>query len=365
MTVSAFSGYCGGGVPSFPVTALAPEDLHNGIVVRMPNWLGDAVMALPALYQLRSLLPEHGALGVITPASLTAFYQAMPWVDVILPLASPHRMWSSDERWMVRRSAFGAGVLFNHSLRDALMMRLCRIPRLYGAAARGRSLLLTRHFDFPERRNTWNHAPFPARYLSMVQALGAPAWDGRMPEIIPGPGSELPDAWRAVADSPRLLVLGAGASYGAAKRWGSGSYHEVARQWIAAGGVAAMVGSPSEAGIGAEIGTGLPEDAYFNLAGKTTLPQLMRLLKQAKAAVANDSGVMHLAAALGCPGVAVYGPTDHTSTAPIGAHWRILTAQADCAPCFKRVCPRGDAVCMKAVTAADVVTALEELLSES
>ena len=362
MTARQYSGYTGGAVPSFPVTALRREELRNGIVVRMPNWLGDAVMALPALRQLKALVPEEGALGVIVPVPLTPLFQSLPWLEIILPLAEPHRWWSRDERFLVRRCAFGAGLLFNNSFRDALMMRRCRIPRLYGAAARCRGCLLTRSFAFPKRRNTWNHAPFPARYLAMAQAVGAPAWDGAMPKIVPSVApEELPPEARRAAESADLLILGAGASYGAAKRWGSDRFREVARYWLDRGGAAAMVGSAAEAPIGDEIGAGLDPARYFNLAGKTTLGQLMRLLAMARAAAANDSGVMHLAAALGCPGVAVYGPTDPTSTAPIGAHWRILTAEAPCAPCFRRVCPRGDNRCMAAVEAAEVIRELETL----
>ena len=111
MTARRYSGYTGGAVPSFPVTALRREELRNGIVVRMPNWLGDAVMALPALRQLKALVPEDGALGVIVPVPLTPLFQSLPWLEIILPLAEPHRWWGRDERFLVRRCAFGAGLL--------------------------------------------------------------------------------------------------------------------------------------------------------------------------------------------------------------------------------------------------------------
>ena len=93
------------GAPAFPVTPIPPETMRNGVVVRMPNWLGDAVMALPALRQLKNMLPEHCALAVITPRGMRPFYHALPWVDLILPLHDAHRRWRLEEFGPVPLSA--------------------------------------------------------------------------------------------------------------------------------------------------------------------------------------------------------------------------------------------------------------------
>ena len=329
----------------------------------MPNWLGDAVMALPALFQLRRLLPPQCALAVIVPASMRAFYHALPWIDLIIPLADLHRNWSREEIKMIRRFTPGAAVLFNNSFRDAVMLRLARVPELFGASARFRRVLLNRSFRFPSRispgLNRLHHAN---KYLSIAYALGAPRWDGKLPEIrIPRPVTQLSGELRALCDHPRLLILAAGAAYGAAKRWRSENFRAVAADWIAGGGIAATVGSPAEAAIGAEIAEGLPEGKFSNLMGATDLTEVMLLLRSAYAVLANDSGIMHLAAALGRPGVAVFGSTDYTATGPISDNWKILYSHRPCSPCFRRVCPHGAADCMKDIGPEEAIQALREL----
>lgn len=343
------------------------ERWQNGLAVRMPNWLGDAVMALPALRQLKRIVPEGCALGVITPASLEIFYRSLPWVDLILPLESAHRNWSYMEIQNLRRFTPGAGVLFNNSFRDAWMMRRGRVHHLYGTDARFRSFLMKGTFHFPKRHDRELHQIHHAnRYLAMASALGAPAWDGTLPEIeIVRPRIQLPETIRVLCDHPRLLVLAAGGAYGAAKRWKNEHYRQVAQNWIDQDGIVITVGSPSEAPIGEEILQGLPREYACNMMGKTDLAELMHLLQRARGVVANDSGVMHLAAALGRPGVAVFGSTDYTATGPIHPGWEILYAGVDCAPCFCRVCPKAPAECMEKITADMVTASLQRVTASS
>lgn len=341
--------------PEFPRTPLSPDSLQNGLVVRMPNWLGDAIMALPALRQLKRMLPENCALGVICPAGLRPLFYSLPWVDLIIPLSNTHQNWTGFERRMVKRFSPGAGVLFNNSLRDTIMLRMCGVTRLYGAAARGRSILMRRSLDFPARRdhvlNKLHHAN---KYLSIAEALGAPKWDGVLPEIeIAVPFMQLNQTIRALCDHPKMLILAAGAAYGAAKRWKSENFREIARRWIASDGIVVCVGGPSEAPIGEEIAQGLSTSHCFNLMGKTDMYELMYLLKHSAAVLANDSGVMHLAAAFGRPGVAVFGSTDYTATGPIAPNWQILYSGRHCSPCFCRVCPHKTAECMTDITPDD------------
>ena len=351
------------GAPAFPVHPIPPETMRNGVVVRMPNWLGDAVMALPALRQLKDMLPEHCALAVIAPRGMRSFYHALPWVDLILPLRDTHRRWRLEELLMVRRFSPGFGVLFNNSFRDALMLRLAGAGPLYGASARCRSWLLRRSFSFPGRHdhelNRMHHAN---KYLAIVRALGAPEWDGTLPEIrIARPFFQLAPEVRALCDHPKLLILAAGAAYGAAKRWRSENFNRTAAVWIARGGIAATVGTAKEAPIGAEIAAGLPPNKFFNMMGKTDMTALMYLVRSARAVVANDSGVMHLAAAMGRPGVAVFGSTDYSATGPIGTNWKILYSDRSCSPCFARTCPRNNPECMTDIPAEAAIAALEDM----
>ena len=335
---------------SFPVEKIPNEAFRNGIAVRMPNHLGDAVMALPALKSLRSILPPYCALYVITPAALRRLYAAIHEADGIVVLEKPHRLWSPKTLNELRALRLGVGVLFNNSFRDALMMRLAGVKHLYGAAKRGRSALLARAFAFPPRRDReLAKAHLGKRYLAMTAALGAVPGDPLMPQL---DLSELlidpTDTFCALARHPLHLVLAAGAAYGPAKRWPAENFRTVAACWVRRGGVVSVVGSAAEREVGDAVLAGLPQNKCFNFCGETTLNQLMVLLKNAALCVANDSGVMHLAAALGTPGVAVFGPTDPAATAPISEKWLLLYRQIACAPCFRRECP--DNKCIKAIT---------------
>jgi heptosyltransferase-2 len=121
------------------------------------------------------------------------------------------------------------------------------------------------------------------------------------------------------------------------------------------------LGSKGERPIAAEIVKGLPEGSAFNLAGETKLDELMALLKASSACLANDSGVMHLAAALGLKGVAIFGSTDPSATSPVSKNWRMLFEKLDCSPCFKRDCPKGSKDCLSRITPEMAIDALESL----
>lgn len=350
--------------PQFEKIVPDPGMWRNGMAVRMPNHLGDAVMALPALGQLRKIIPPRCALYCIAPAGQRALYHSLPVVDGIVPLERIHSGWSREELMLLRRLRLGVGVLFNNSFRDALSMRLAGVPNLYGAKARCRSFLLRRAFAFPPRpeREPANihHAN---RYLAIASALGAPDWDGVLPEFRLSPGvDELPPAITALCEHPKLLTVASGAAYGAAKRWPSENFAAVARHWVEAGGIVAVLGSGAERKIGDEVVEGLDPRKAYNLSGGTSLIELMHLLRSSAMTVANDSGIMHLAAALGRPGVAVFGPTDFTATGPICPNWRLLYEKIECSPCFRRECREGHQRCIRAITPGMVIAEIDDLL---
>lgn len=348
--------------PSFPVKPLLRREWGNGVIVRMPNWLGDAIMALPALTQLRKIIPAHCGLFVVCHPGLTELFQAIPIIDQVIPLTQAHKMWTRQDLRRINRLGAGMAIMLNNSLRDAICFRLARVPRLIGGAARGRSFLLSRSFNFPPRRDAeLNQLHHAQKYLAMVYALGAPVWHGELPkfridrEKIAGSNPETIAAMR----SESLLTLAAGAAYGGSKRWPAESFNQVAKHWIEQGGDVAMLGSGKEAAIGAEVLAGLPPEKAFNLAGKTNFQELMALLQRSRFCMANDSGIMHLSAALDGSGIAVFGPTDPSATSPISAHWSIIFEKQPCAPCFKRECPRHDPICMTEINAKKVIKMMD------
>lgn len=347
---------------TFEVKTLPPEKLASGIVVKSPNWLGDAVMTLPAIHALRAMLPPEAPLAVIAPAQCADLYRLYTGISSII-VVEAHQKWQAQTLEYLRKQKFAAGVLFSNSLRDAWQMRKAGISQLYGRAARCRGLIMKRTFKFPAwKKGILNESHHANEYLEIVCAMGAKRQEPFMPQL----NSKLSMGqiglkMQSFCQHPRLLLLAPGAAYGAAKRWESSKFNEVAAYWISKGGIVAALGSPKERNIGDEVIAGLPENRAFNLAGETKFCDLYNLICNARACVANDSGIMHLAAAVGLPGVAVFGPTDYRATGPVSDKWSIVFDKEPCAPCFKRVCPHGTRNCMKKLEAAEVIKALEEL----
>ena len=346
----------------FPVCH--PGQWRNGVVVRMPNHLGDAIMALPALAALKSAMPENCGLFVVAPANCMQLYQSLPCVDDIVPLARPHKFWSKDEKKQVRQLHAGAALLFNHSFRDALCFKLAGVPELYGEPTRNRGFLLKGKFAFEKkRRGEYSKSHQAMRYMALAEALGGKRLPGFMPElVIPCPADEIVGPAPALFHHPMVLTLAPGAAYGAAKRWPHEYYTKVAAWWIRRGGVVALCGSGGESGICEAIQKELPENRAFNLCGQTDLFALMYLFRFSKFVVANDSGLMHLASAVKAPGLTVFGPTDLYDTGPVADDWLMLHDREKCAPCLRRVCPKGDPVCTKKITPFMVIRAINRKL---
>lgn len=354
-----------GSIPHFPVTKISLPDWRDGLLVRSPNWLGDAVMTLPALVQLKKIVPKPCGLFVVCPQGIAPLFEAMPEiVDRVIPLHDPHAFPSREEYRRVRWILAGVGILFNNSFRDALWLKYARIPKLYGAAARFRSFLLERSFSFPPRLDRVLNKPHQAaKYLAVAMALGAEEWDGILPEFaLPYEPELYPDTLRAALGCDNLLAIAPGAAYGDAKRWNTEEFRETALWWIREkGGHVALLSARNEADSARQVLEGLPENRVFDLAGKTSLNALMLLLRNCRMCAANDSGTMHLAAVLGAPGVVPFGPTDPAATAPLSARWRILYDKQPCAPCFKRECPEGTKKCLGAIRGADMIEAMKSL----
>lgn len=351
---------------ALPHVELDADCWRNGAVVRMPNHLGDAVMALPALEAFSKLLPEHCGLFVVAPEMFRQFYAALPFVGVFVGLHKAHANWSLREIREVKKLRAGIGVFFNNSPRDVIAMRLAGVRKLYGAAGRGRSLLLTKAFKLKRQQIPGKRAQehLCSRYLAIVMALGAPRWDGvTLPEFkFSRWGDEGKEHIWAWCEHPKMLLLGPGAAYGDAKCYGSSDYNAIAHWWIGNGGVVVVAGGRSEVETGNEVCRGLPVEKCVNMCGKTDLQELMMLIRFARFMVCNDSGIMHLGAALDRPGIAVFGSTDPTATGPISAAWACISERISCSPCFKHVCPYGHKTCMKGVKAEAVIEELKKCL---
>jgi lipopolysaccharide heptosyltransferase II len=315
--------------------------------VRSPNWLGDAVMALPAVRNLKTMLMDE-SLTVAAPEKLAALWRKCPFVDEVMVLHQPKSLPISVAE--LREGKFGSAVLLPNSLRSAAEAWQAGIPQRIGYARGGRSLLLTQAIPAPARNPARLHQRY--YYLDLVTAIGGPS-DASLPRLRKEP---------TVVTGLRGLVLAVcpGAEYGPAKRWPVENFVAVAKHFIATRKAKiVLLGAPVDMPLAEEFARLLPEAE--NRVGKTTLAQFMAALVSARLVLCNDSGAMHVASALGVPTLAIFGSTEPQLTGPMGARSRVLRHHVPCSPCFLRECPI-DFACMKSITPEMAIATAETLL---
>jgi heptosyltransferase II len=350
------------------------------ILVRSVNWLGDAVMTAPALLRLRQARPQ-ARITLLSPAKLAGLWEGQPFVDEVLTFSGSETVWQIGR--LLRGKRFDIGIAFPNSVRSALELCLARIPSRIGA---GRRVLLTQSIgrlatetgmrkrnarEIRERVRAGSQSEsVPANahhvhhYLHLVEALGASA-EPLAPRIDVS-AQAMEEARRKFgltqsAGQP-WFGLNPGAEYGAAKRWPAERFVEAAValraktncRWVIFGGDGDR-----------ELAERIARDAgepILNLAGKTTLRELAAALKLCELVLTNDTGPMHLAAAVGARTLAIFGSTSPELSGPIfSPRARIVRQPVPCAPCFLRECPI-DFRCLRGISAETVVVVAMDCL---
>lgn len=338
------------------------------VILRAPNWLGDAVLALPAMAAIRRHF-RSAHLTIAAPAGFADIFREN--ID-----ARPDEVMALASKPAAMRAAFAAGqydvgVLFPNSFRSAWLFKQARVGERWGYARGLRAPLLTRRAVRQPSSGVQHQADY---YRNLVRGLGIPV-DEDAPRIgltdaTRRMGLDLLERSKVDLDR-RLVVLAPGAAYGQAKQWPPSRVAEVASRLISdrdATCVMVGAGHDRDAARAVEsalaVSSGALRSRLVDLTGRTSLRELMGVLARADAIVANDSGAMHLGAALGRPVVAVFGPTDERATRPVGPTGQtdVLTAQVFCRPCHLRDCPI-DHRCMKRVTAEMVFAAVSRQLA--
>ena len=326
--------------------------MNERLVVRAPNWVGDVVLALPALRDLRRDLPA-ARLSVLARPWVAELYRGLAGVDEVLE-SRGHR---ADVETL-RGGRFDTAVLLPNSFGTAFVAWRAGIPERWGYATDGRGLLLTRRCGVPGSVRGRSQVYY---YRAMLEGLGL-ATEGP-----PDASLACTEAWSAEAasllpDDGPWIGVNPGAFYGTAKRWRPERF-AAAADLLAhrAGGKVAIVGGPAERPLGEAIAAQLRAPVRL-LSGETTLGGLVGVLRRLRLLLTNDSGPMHLAAALGTPLVAVFGSTDWTETAPLGGRSVLVREDVVCSPCLLRECPI-DHRCMTRVGVDRVVEAALPLLA--
>jgi lipopolysaccharide heptosyltransferase II len=335
---------------------ISAQDLQPfRILIRSSNWLGDAIMSVPAVRAIKNGRPE-AHVTIAAPAKIAPVWKLVPEVDAILPLASNSLL--EAVRSIRGRSRFDVAILFPNSLRVALEALLAGVRRRVGYRGHSRSWLLNQ--VIPEQPPPRRLEHQSARYLRIAEICGA--GDIQHPTSnIQIAASNQPSA---INYQPLKIGLCPGAEYGPAKRWLSERFAEAAVRVAAEAPVEwVLFGTPKEAEIGEQIAAGLG-GSCVNRIGQTTLDQLILALHECRLLLTNDTGTMHLASLLGVPVVAIFGSTEPGLTGPLGDHHIILRHHVECSPCFLRKCPI-DFRCMKAVGIQEVVDAVLSTLRQS
>lgn len=344
--------------------AVPRGDRPAALFVRAVNWLGDAVMTTPALAAVRAAHPG-ASLTLVAKPLVAEMFRHHPHVDRILVYDKNGRHRGLAGMVRMAREARAAGcdaaILFQNAFDAALLALLSGIPERMGYATDGRRLLLTRAVPVTEEVLARHEVEY---YLSLTDALGIPRPAGSALRLAVTGEERVAMRERlrrlGVPEGKPILGINPGATYGAAKRWYperfAAAADALAEEWDAS---TVLMGSGAESPLAAAIAGGMRRKAV-DLSGKTTVRELMALVDTCSFLVTNDSGPMHIAAALGVPLTAIFGPTDWRRTSPWTPRARVVRAEADCAPCKKRECDR-DHACMLGVTAEMVVAASLDL----
>jgi heptosyltransferase-2 len=330
-------------------------------LIRATNWVGDAVMSLPAIRAVRDRYPA-AHIAILARPWVADLYAREAVCDRVIPYTPAAGRSDLRAKWTIARELavekFDTAILLPNSFESALIARLAGIPRIIGYSRDGRRLLLTDPIPLPETQP--RHERF--YYLDLLLRAGIipsiPEIDRIRLTPDSGAGAELFSS-REVA----LPVIGVspGAAYGNAKCWLPERFAESASE-IAGflGAQVALFGSSSERDLCETVRRAIGPRAH-NFAGQTTLREFIDMAAACRLFLTNDSGAMHIASALGVPTVTIFGATNDVTTGPTGALARIVREPVDCSPCLLRECPI-DHRCMTRVPSSRVTATALELL---
>jgi heptosyltransferase-2 len=317
------------------------------ILVRATNWVGDAVMSVPALQALRSRFPR-AHIAILAKTWVADLYGREPFCNELIPYTVGPGFRGGVQRLSLagrlNRRSFDAAIVLPNSFDSAAVIWAARIPRRIGYQTDSRGWLLTDRIPMPRRGEVPVHQRF--HYLELLKRSG-------LIDSYPLDGSIGLSGARVLCQngekrfeelSIRLPVVGVspGAAYGGAKRWLPERFADaaikIARE---SGATVAIFGAPEEVDICARVHSLVEAGGIqcLNFAGKTTLGSFMELAAACDTYLTNDSGPMHIATALGVPTVVTFGPTDEKATGPTGDRFQIIREPVDCSPCLLRECP--------------------------
>ena len=323
------------------------------LICRMPNWIGDSVMAIPALLSIHEHYPET-EIYIAAVESQRDIYNHLTFKpDGFISLNSGKYLKNAKMISAVKADTI---LLFTNSFSSALEAYLSGIPKRIGYRKDLRSMLLNQSIiPSLEKQHMIDY------YNELTEKIGVSV-NSEVPVL--KAKREIPQCLKQTSYNRQkpLIGINPGAAYGEAKRWVPENFSKTAEKLLNKGYQVVLFSGP-----GAELPSALEiaksQPGIINLAGKTTLEELISTIAQCDLFITNDSGPMHIAGALSIPVVAIFGPTDHQSTGLRSGRYKIVTTNEECAPCMERICPLTHHNCMKNITVDIVLSASFELLN--
>lgn len=334
------------------------KNFAPAILIVSPSWVGDMVMAQSLFRVLKTQQPSVH-IDLIAPAWSQSLLERMPEVRHIFPLAPQHGQLALYSRYRIGKSLkpyhYQQAIVLPNSWKSALIPFWAKIPQRTGFIGEFRYGLLNdwRKHDKHQLKRT----------VDQFVALGLPATTTTVSEHIAFPQLSTQGTkasltrFQLLLDQP-MLALCPGAEYGEAKRWPAEYFATVARQMIEKGWQISLLGSHKDKPITATIAASVNHSACHDLAGQTTLAQVIDIISLSEAVITNDSGLMHVAAALNKPLIAIYGSSDPQMTPPLTEQACILSLHLNCSPCFQRTCRYGHLDCLKNIKPETVLATL-------
>ncbi len=325
------------------------------ILIRATNWVGDAIMALPALRVVRARFPD-ARIAILARPYVADIYRGQKICDELISYdpKGAHAGLVGRERLAkeLRKQKFDVALLLQNAFDAAWLAWRSGIPERVGYARDGRSLLLTRKIPAPKRGEIPAHEQF--YYLELLRRAG---WIDSLPgesfialDVSEEHRRQAEEALSSAGARPNAvrIAIGAGASYGSAKCWPPDRFAEFVNRFrLHTDADVILFGTAAEQKVSDTIAAGI-RGPSISLVGKTAIAALPALLSRCQLFVGNDSGAMHVAAAVGLPVVAIFGPTDPHGTAPVTPRCTVIQEKSYCSPCFLRTCPI-DHRCMTSV----------------
>ncbi|MGD2080783.1 MAG: lipopolysaccharide heptosyltransferase II, partial [Nitrospirota bacterium] len=337
--------------------------MKENILIRGVNWVGDAVMSMPAIRAIRKAYPGARISLLVKPWVAPLFDKSPDIDDVVLygeqfeGLAGRLRL-----AWALRRKRFDRAILLQNAFDAALIAYLARIPERVGFGRDFRSFLLTKPVEFGGEDRRMHHIDY---YLELLKRAGIEA-----PHSDPWIHLSLEERLQAREKLKGLrrpvVGINPGAQFGPAKQWMPERFASLTTKIVEdLGGSAVVFGGHGEAALADSIlgASSVDSARAVSMAGKTTLRELVGLVSECDALVTTDSGPMHIGYATGTPLVAIFGSTSPALTGPVGYGHKVLRHEAECSPCFDRECTEEEKMrCMEAVTVDEVFESLREAL---